>query len=117
MRDVKQTFADIDSMNADKFLAHLTEDVVFRFGNADPVAGRPAVREAVTGFWTTINGLHHHLLKSYDVGDTTIAQLDVEYERLDGKSVTVPNLDVLVYDGDLVKNWQIYIDLAPVFAP
>ena len=57
------------------------------------------------------------LLKSYDVGDTTIAQLDVEYERLDGKSVTVPNADVLIFDGDLVKNWQIYIDLAPVFAP
>ena len=117
MRDVNEIFADIDAMIPDKFVAHLTEDVVFRFGNGDPVVGRPAVSEAVAGFWTTINGLHHHLLKSYDVGDTTIAQLDVEYERLDGKSVTVPNADVLIFDGDLVKNWQIYIDLAPVFAP
>ena len=33
-----------------------------------------------------------------------------------GKSVTVPNRDVLVFDGDLVSDWQIYIDLAPVFA-
>jgi hypothetical protein len=117
MRDVKEIFADIDSMIADRFLTHLTEDVVFRFGNGDPIVGHPAVREAVNGFWTTINGMHHHLLKSYDVGDTTIARLDVEYERLDGKSVTVPNADVLVFEGDLVKNWQIYIDLAPVFAP
>jgi ketosteroid isomerase-like protein len=117
MRDVNEIFADIDSMIADKFLAHLTEDVVFRFGNGDPVVGHTAVREAVNGFWTTINGMHHHLVKSYDVGDTTIAQLDVEYERLDGKSVTVPNADVLIFEGDRVKNWQIYIDLAPVFAP
>ena len=110
MRDVNEIFADIDSMIADKFLAHL-------FGNGDPVVGHTAVREAVNGFWTTINGMHHHLLKSYDVGDTTIAQLDVEYERRDGKSVTVPNADVLIFEGDRVKNWQIYIDLAPVFAP
>ena len=34
----------------------------------------------------------------------------------DGKSVTVPNCDVLIFDGDLVRDWQIYIDLAPVFA-
>jgi hypothetical protein len=40
----------------------------------------------------------------------------VEYVRQDGKSVTVPNCDVLVFDGDLVRDWQIYIDLAPVFA-
>ena len=45
-----------------------------------------------------------------------IDQIDVEYHRKDGKSVTVPNCDVLVFDGDLVRDWQIYIDLAPVFA-
>jgi ketosteroid isomerase-like protein len=117
MREVKEIFADIDSMNPDRFVAHLTEDVVFRFGNGDPVVGRPAVRDAVAGFYTTIAGMTHHLLKSYDVDDTTITQLDVEYERLDGKSVTTPNVDVLVFAGDKVRNWQIYIDLAPVFAP
>ena len=117
MREVKEIFADIDSMNPDQFVAHLTEDVVFRFGNGDPVVGRPAVREAVAGFYSTIGAMQHHLLKSYDVQDTTITQIDVEYERLDGKSVVTPNVDVLVFDGDKVKNWQIYIDLAPVFAP
>ena len=39
-RDVAQVFADIDSFNPDAFVAHLTPDVVFRFGNADPVTGR-----------------------------------------------------------------------------
>ena len=52
----------------------------------------------------------------YEVGDTVIAKIDVEYLRQDGKSVTVPNADILVFDGDLVRDWQIYIDLAPVFA-
>jgi ketosteroid isomerase-like protein len=115
-RDVTRAFADIDARDADKFLAHLTPDVVFRFGNADPLTGHAAVREAVVGFWSTIDGLTHHVQNVWEVGDTVIAQIDVEYRRKDGKTVTVPNADILTYDGDLVRDWRIYIDLAPVFA-
>ncbi len=115
-RDVAQAFADIDAFDPDKFVAHLTPDVTFRFGNADPVTGRAAVREAVAGFFSSIAGLTHHIRNVFEVGDTVIAQIDVEYRRLDGKTVTVPNADILVYDGDLVRDWQIYIDVAPVYA-
>ena len=115
-RDVAPIFADIDGMNADNFISHLTQDVRFRFANMDPAIGHAAVKEGVEGFWTTIDGLTHHILKVHEIGDTVIVQIDVEYRRKDGKSVTVPNCDVLVFDGDLVRDWQIYIDLAPVFA-
>jgi ketosteroid isomerase-like protein len=115
-RDVAAIFADIDSMDPDRFVRHLTPEVTFRFGNADPQHGRAAVREGVAGFFTTIDGLTHHILEVWEVGDTTIVQIDVEYRRKDGKTVTVPNVDVLRYQGDLVRDWQIYIDLAPVFA-
>jgi ketosteroid isomerase-like protein len=115
-RDIAAIFADIDTLDPDKFVAHLTPDVTFRFGNNDPVTGRAAVREGVAGFFTTISGMSHHILNVYESGETVIAKIDVEYLRQDGKSVTVPNADILVFDGDLVRDWQIYIDLAPVFA-
>jgi ketosteroid isomerase-like protein len=115
-RNVAGIFADIDAFDPDKFIAHLTEDVVFRFGNGEPVVGRAAVREAVAGFFSTIDGLSHRILNSWDVDDLTIVQADVEYHRKDGKHVTVPNADILTFDGDLVRDWRIYIDLAPVFA-
>ena len=115
-RDVAQIFADIDAFDPDKFVAHLTPDAKFRFANADPVTGRAAVREAVAGFFSTIDGLTHHILNVWDSGDTTIVQIDVEYRRKDGKTVTMPNADILVFDGDLVRDWQIYIDVAPVYA-
>jgi ketosteroid isomerase-like protein len=115
-RDTAAIFADIDSFDPDRFVAHLTEDVVFRFGNAEPAVGRAAVREAVAGFFAGIDGLAHHIHHVWDVGDTTIVQIDVDYRRKDGKTVTVPNADVLVYQGELVRDWQIYIDVAPVFA-
>jgi ketosteroid isomerase-like protein len=115
-RDVAAIFADIDAFDPDKFVAHLTPDATFRFANADPVTGRAAVKEAVAGFFSSIAGLTHHILNVYEVGDIVIAQIDVEYRRQDGKSVTVPNADVLVFDGDLVRDWQIYIDVTPVYA-
>jgi ketosteroid isomerase-like protein len=115
-RDVAQVFADIDAFDPDRFVAHLTPDAKFRFANADPVTGRASVREAVAGFFSSIDGLTHHLRNVWEFGDTVVTQTDVEYRRKDGKTVTVPNVDILVYDGDLVRDWQIYIDVAPVFA-
>jgi ketosteroid isomerase-like protein len=115
-RNTPAIFADIDAFDPDKFVAHLTEDVVFRFGNAEPAIGKAAVKEAVAGFFSTIDGLTHHIVKFWDVGDISIAQINVEYVRKDGKHVTLPNADILTYDGDLVSNWQIYIDVAPVYA-
>jgi ketosteroid isomerase-like protein len=115
-RDVTQAFAAIDALDADKFVAHLTPDAVFRFGNGDPMTGRAAVKEAVNGFFSTIDGMTHRIKNVWEQGDTTIVQLDIDYHRKDGKTVTVPNADILTYDGDLVRDWQIYIDLAPVFA-
>lgn len=115
-RDIAAIFADIDAFDPDKFVAHLTPDAKFRFANANPVTGREAVKEAVTGFFASIDGLTHHILNVYESGETVIAQIDVEYRRKDGKSVTVPNADILVFDGDLVRDWQIYIDVTPVYA-
>jgi len=115
-RALAQVFADIDAFNPDKFVANLTPDAVFRFANADPVTGRAAVKEAVAGFFATIDGLTHHLRNVWEFGDTAIVQADVEYRRKDGKTVTVPNADILTYDGDLVRDWRIYIDITPIYA-
>ena len=115
-RDATTIFADIDSFDVDRFVKHLTPDVIFRFGNAEPLHGQDAVRAAVLGFWSTIDGLTHHLIKVIESGDTLVVKADVEYVRQDGKHVTVPNADILEFGGDLVRDWQIYIDLAPVFA-
>jgi hypothetical protein len=115
-RDVAKAFADIDAFDPDKFVAHLTPDARFRFGNADPVTGREAVREAVAGFFSSIDGLTHHIKNIWEFEDTVIVQIDVEYLRKDGKTVITPNADILIYEGDLVRDWQIYIDVAPVYS-
>lgn len=115
-RDVARIFRDIDTFDPDKFVAHLTKDVVFRFANSPELTGRPAVRQGVADFFATIAGLSHRLLRTWDMGDTVIVQTEVTYTRTDGKQVTVPNADILTFRGDKAKDWRIYIDLTPVYA-
>ena len=74
-RDIAAIFADIDAFDPDKFVAHLTPDAKFRFANADPVTGRAAVKEAVAGFFSSIDGLTHHILNVYESGETVVAQV------------------------------------------
>jgi ketosteroid isomerase-like protein len=114
-RNISTILAAIDAFDADEFVGNLTDDVVFRFGNAEPSSGRAAVKQSIEGFWSTIDGMTHHVRNVWNIGDTTVTQVDVEYRRKDGKSVTVPNADILVWEGDLIRSWQIYIDLAPLF--
>ncbi len=47
----KQLFESIDNQDAEAFLAFLSDDVKFRFGNAALVTGKSAVGEAVSGFF------------------------------------------------------------------
>ena len=46
----------------------------------------------------------------------SLSLADAPVYSSDGKSVITPNADILIYDGDLVRDWQIYIDVAPVYA-
>ncbi|MFI6091142.1 nuclear transport factor 2 family protein [Streptomyces sp. NPDC051218] len=117
--DVAKIFADIDSRDPDRFVAHLTEDVRFRFGNAPETVGREAVRQAVSAFYGTIAGLRHDLHDVWLVpgGGVIVVRADVTYLRHDGRTVTLPNADILRVHGSRIREWLIYIDLGPLYAP
>jgi hypothetical protein len=110
-------FSDIDSLDPDRFAAHLAEDVQFRFGNARPVVGRDAVRDTWAEFCTTVDGVEHHPLAQWDVGDAVVAEADVVYTRKRGDRVTVPVVTIYRNGGDgLIEDYRVFIDLAPLFS-
>jgi ketosteroid isomerase-like protein len=111
-----ELFADIDRMDAKAFVSYLSEDCVLRFGNADAVSGREAIEGAIAGFFTTIKGLSHEILGQWDVDDTTILQFETTYTRIDDRQVTVPAVTIFRRGGDLIDDYRIYVDLAPVYA-
>lgn len=108
--------ADIDSMDAHAFVSHLSEDCRLRFGNAEAVKGRTAIEAAITAFLATIGGLSHDIVDQWDVGNATIIESEVTYTRLDDRPVTVPVVTIYRRCDELIDDYRIFLDLAPVFA-
>ena len=109
-------FEDIDSMEPDRFAVHLADDVAFRFGNADTVHGRDAVRDVWAGFCASVAGVSHEVVEQFESGDAVIAESFVTYTKQDGEKVTVPVVTIYRSGGELIDDYRVFIDLAPLFA-
>jgi len=109
-------FAAIDAKDTKAFVAYLSDDAVFRFGSAPAVKGRDAIRAAVDGFFGTIAGSRHAIHKTLGDGATRVVEGEVTYTRLDDSQVTLPFTDVFEYEGDLISQYKIYIDVSPLYA-
>ncbi len=113
---VAALFRAIDAKDSDAFGEFLSEDVVFRFGNAPPVAGKRAAVEAVRQFFAGIAALGHNVLETWSGPGSVICRGEVSYTRHDGKEVTLPFADYFGLDGEKICNYQIFIDINPLFA-
>ena len=115
-KDTGGLFAAIDSKDTASFVRYLTEDAVFCFGSAPPVRGREAIREAVDGFFATIAGCRHAIGNSFGKDSTLVCEGKVTYRRHDDSEITVPFANIFEYDGDLIANYKIYVDIAPLYS-
>ena len=114
--DTGGLFAAIDAKDTKAFLGFLTEDALFRFGSAPAVQGREAIHAAVEGFFGTIAGSAHVVGKSIRDGATLVCEGEVTYRRHNGTEITLPFTDVLEYDGHLIADYKIYMDINPLYA-
>ncbi len=110
-------FEDIDSMDPDRYARHLSDDVVMRFGNGAPVVGRAAVRDAWAAFCADLHGVRHDVVERWNAGKATIVEARVTYTRADASTVTVPVVTIYRARGELIDDYRIFIDLAPLFRP
>ncbi|MDH3577585.1 MAG: nuclear transport factor 2 family protein [Gammaproteobacteria bacterium] len=109
-------FAAIDSKDAQAFVGFLTDDAVFRFGSAPAVRGREAILAAVDGFFGTIAACSHDVQNTLASGSTLVCEGEVTYRRHDDTEITLPFTNIFEYDGDLISQYKIYIDIAPLYA-
>jgi ketosteroid isomerase-like protein len=114
----RRLFAAVDTKDADAFGAFLAEDARLTFGNAEPLVGRAAIVAGIDAFFTTIDGLRHRIVNEWYAGADTVVEIEVTYQRPDGKSVTVPAVSIWCSRADgLIADYRIFVDLAPVYAP
>jgi len=109
-------FAAVDRQDTEAFVAYLTEDAVFRFGSAPAVQGRDAIRAAVDGFFGTIAACSHDVQNTLRNGSTLVCEGEVTYCRKNDTEITLPFTDVFEYDGNLISQYKIYIDINPLYA-
>lgn len=114
---VLRRFSAVDAKDIDGFLDLLTVDHRFTFGARPPVIGKAAAREQVLHFWSLIGRLRHNIRRLTVATDELIfVEADVDYERLDGHSVTVPCCDVIRVRGKLICEQRAYLDQSAVWA-
>ena len=113
---VRGVFAALDAQDSDAVTACMTDDVRMRLGNADLVEGKANFREATAAFVASITAIRHEITSMWSVDDVVIAEMDVHYERLDGRKVTLPVCNVFRVRGGLVSDYRVYLDIGPVYA-
>lgn len=114
---ILELFKCIDTMDADKFVTYLTEDAIFRFGNAPAVPGKKAIRDAVFEFFKSIKSISHKCVNLWEIKTHVVYEGIVKYTRHDGNKVELNFVNVFKMNGDLIKDYFIYIDITPLYAP
>jgi ketosteroid isomerase-like protein len=113
---IRNLFIAIDSKVTSDFVSYLTQDCVFIFGNAPAVNGKDEIFNAVDGFYRSIADLTHKVENTIISGDNVVSYGDVKYIRLDGNIVPANFCNVFKMEGDLIKKYQIYVDISQLYA-
>jgi ketosteroid isomerase-like protein len=108
-------FKAIDAKDADRFAAFIAEEGVFQFGNAPPVTGRGAIRDAVAAFFASIRALAHDVRDVDTGGERVWSRGTVTYTRHDGSQLSVPFCNCFEMRGELVRHYQIYVDASALY--
>ena len=80
------------------------------------IAGRVAIRDALTKFFAAIDSVSHAFTSQLRVDDTLFIEQMVTYTRRDGGAVVLPAASVFELMDGKADRMQMYIDVSPVFA-
>lgn len=114
---VRETYAAIDRKDNEAFIARFAPDVRVRFGNAEPIVGREANREAFARFFGAIRAISHRIEHEHHIDDTIALEFTVTYTRLDGGQVVLPAAAFWELNDGLATRFQVYVDQTPLWAP
>ena len=112
----QHVFEIVDTMDLDKLATLFAEDARVTFGNEHPYQGLSAIRDGVKGFFDTIAGIQHTLVRVWRNGDDTIAHVNATYQRKDGTEVTLPAATIYHADGTgKIDDYRVFLDVTPIY--
>jgi len=111
-----ELFDAIDAKDVGRFAGFLADEAEFRFGSGPIISGKAAIATAVSEFFRTIDRSRHDVIRIWDDRETRACQGGVTYTRLDRTTVTIPFVNVFEMQGEEIRRYLIYVDIAPLFA-
>jgi uncharacterized protein (TIGR02246 family) len=100
-----------NELNVDKIVNTFSEDGVLHSVMLEPVTGRKAIRERLTGFLAGATRLELRLKNVAVVGNTVFLERVDDFD-FKGKHGSVPVVGVMDISGGKVKAWREYYDHA-----
>jgi ketosteroid isomerase-like protein len=113
----RNLFALIDTMDVATLAPLFAEDGEVVFGNSPHLVGIDEIRTGITAFFATIEGLQHNIVNQWKVGDDTVTELKVTYDRKGGQQVTIPCATIFHTNAaGKIDAYRVYFDVAPIYA-
>ena len=114
---IRDFFADADSLDEERFLAGLAEDIVWRFGNFPVANGREAVRDQYRMVTGILDAMHHDIVGIWGAADCATVETLVHYTDKHGRTFEFPGCDIIFFDKDRIKEVRIFVDNHTLFIP
>jgi ketosteroid isomerase-like protein len=116
---IRALFAAMDRSDIRTVSSYLHDDVVVILSNQQPIRGAAAFAELYEQVAGTLAGLRHEIHDVWSAAEDPavwIVRMTVHYTRSDGKTVSLPCCNVLRFVEALVSEYQVFMDMTPVFA-
>lgn len=109
-------FAAFDAKDVPALAELMTDDVRLQIGNADVVNGKAEFVQALEAFVASVAAFRHTVTNVWSEFDSVIAELEVQYTRLDGTELTLPCCNVFRLRDGAVADYRVYMDITPVYS-
>lgn len=111
----KNMYKAVDAKDAAAIAEMMTEDGSFKFANQEAVVGRSNIQTFLEGFFNSIKSISHSNLEAWFIDANYFITGTVTYNRMNDTHLQVPFSVNLKMEGNLIKNYNIYVDASTLY--
>ena len=115
-RMVRAMCAAVDAGDAAGFGSWFAADAVYRFGNAEPFSGQPAVVAATQGAIDALPWIRHTVDQVAELGDQLFCRFTIHTQAPDGRELALPCVTVITMAGPEIVDYRVHMDLSPALS-
>ena len=108
---VTQFCAAWTRMDADELAEYFTEDGVYHNIPMAPAEGKAAIHEMLNGMKSMISSIRFEVHRQVAQGDIVMNER-TDHLEMGGKTIALPVVGVFEIDGDKIRAWRDYFDMA-----